>query len=99
MSEAIMVNPRSAAALLVLALAAVPALAAAGPPECRVRPLGAAERSALYEAALRRAMEWPLPLEGPASSGQRPGGFPADSKPGVVPAIGIEIADPTVCLP
>ncbi|GAB1817503.1 hypothetical protein [Herbidospora sp. RD11066] len=86
---------RNAARLLVVALVAGLAFTTAGP-TCRVRPLTDAERAAVSEAAYEEiraeTAEWLAPSTDPVPPWQ-------DSKPGVEPAIGIEIVDPTVCVP
>ncbi|MGJ6965201.1 hypothetical protein ACSDR0_25150 [Streptosporangium sp. G11] len=84
--------------LLVLALAAVPALGTAAPLDCRVRPLSDSDHLALQERFFMEEL-WKeeVPWPSPTPSETVPGGYTPDGKAGTVAPIGVEIVEPPGC--
>ncbi|WP_066372051.1 hypothetical protein [Herbidospora mongoliensis] len=79
------------APLLVVALVAVPALTTAAPPDCRIPPFTDAEYLARQDWIMEEFGKEQYDVETPIVK------TIGDSKPGVVPAIGVERLEPDGC--
>lgn len=103
-----MVKRESLALLVILALAAVPALSAAAPPHCQVWSPTDTEYAAAHEAAMKEWQEDFGLFPPDRTSPDRETGAEVlseyvspllDVKPGFEPAIGVELVWSTVCVP
>jgi hypothetical protein len=90
------VKRQSRAFLLVLALAAVPTLTTATPPECP-QPLPDAQYPGLPEPLLEEIRQRDALLPSPTPSVTIYGGYIPDVKVGTVAPIGNEIVEPPGC--
>ncbi|MGI5286550.1 hypothetical protein ACQEVF_24875 [Nonomuraea polychroma] len=83
--------------LLILALAAVPTLSTAAPPDCRMEPLTDADSLALQESFLEQFRKEEVLLSNAAPSAMAAGGYMPDVKAGTVAPIGVEIVEQPGC--